>query len=75
MVADWIVIYGVLFVLAAAVVGRVPAEGWRGHAGGAGIATDLPRCDGIVAGASCGFGAPNSVAGGSVTVMPLVASR
>ena len=26
MVADWIVIYAVLFVLAAAVVGRVPAE-------------------------------------------------
>jgi len=28
MVADWIVIYAVLFVLAAAVVGRVPAETW-----------------------------------------------
>jgi hypothetical protein len=26
MVADWIVIYAVLFVLAAAVVGRVPAD-------------------------------------------------
>ena len=28
MVADWIVIYAVLFVLAAAVVGRVPADTW-----------------------------------------------
>jgi hypothetical protein len=27
MVADWIVIYAVLFILAAVVVGRVPAEG------------------------------------------------
>jgi hypothetical protein len=40
MVADWIVIYAVLFVLAAGVVGRVPAEVERPRQGGCpGIAT------------------------------------
>ena len=54
MVADWIVIYAVLFVLAAGVVGRVPVEVERPRQGGCpgsppiDLSPAVPLCHGAV---------------------------